>query len=88
MGRCREGGAHLEDLEIQGDIGRCGEGGGAHLEDLEIQGDIGRCGEGGGAHLEDLEVEHGGLAQDLLAEQERARLRLALLAALELLLWG
>ena len=47
----------------------------------EIWGDAG----GGGARLEDLEVEHGGLAQDLLAEQQRARLRLALLAALELL---
>ena len=46
---------------------------------------MGRYGEGGAAHLEDLEVEHGGLAQDLLAEQQRARLRLALLAALELL---
>ena len=78
ISRCRE---------IWGDMGRCREGG-AHLEDLEIQGDIGRCGEGGGAHLEDLEVEHGGLAQDLLSEQERARLRLALLAALELLVWG
>ena len=74
MGRYGECAARLEDLEIQGDIGRY----------REIWGDMGRYREI--ARLEYLEVEHGGLAQDLLAEQQRARLHLARLAALELLL--